>query len=40
MYYTRVENKMNKTIIKDILSNAKYFNKVYKAKKKNQKKTK
>ena len=29
---------MNKTIIKDILSNAKYFNKVYKAKKNNKKK--
>ena len=31
---------MNKTIIKDILSNAKYFNKVYKAKENNKKKTK
>ena len=31
---------MNKTIIKDILSNAKYFNKVYKAKKIDKKKTK
>ena len=31
---------MNKTIIKDIFSNAKYFNKVYKAKENNKKKTK
>ena len=32
--YIRIEIKMNKMIIKDILSGAKYFNnKVYKAKK-------
>ena len=35
-----MENKLNKKIIKDILSGAKEQNKVYKAKKNNKKKTK
>ena len=32
-----MENKLNKTIIKDILNHAKDFNKVYKAKRKKRK---
>ena len=35
--YIRIEIKMNKMIIKDILSGAKYFNKVYKSKKEEKK---